>query len=165
MDKDNPALQVTEFIIGEMKHPNTLEEDLYINSTNINTEFVEHSQRFAWYATAYELACFEENKLKVELERALAHADSDVRAKAKSAAIKMTEKMVENSVKTHPVVVPIHDEYLEAKRNSGILKAAMNAMIHRKDMLVQLGASYRAEGLSDLTLKENNYKQNIRNGV
>jgi hypothetical protein len=62
--------------------------------------------------------------------------------------------MVENTVITDPKYVELQEKYLDAKRNAGVLKSARDAMIHRKDMLVQMGANYRAEGSSDISLKE-----------
>jgi hypothetical protein len=66
--------------------------------------------------------------------------------------------MVENTVITHPMYVELQDKYLAAKLNTSLLRTAKDAMIHRRDMLIQLGANYRAEGMSDISLKEQQYR-------
>lgn len=148
------------FTIGQTKFPNRLDEDLAVNQSVLSEEFAHHAERFAWYSTAYELAANHEARLKEELARAYAHVDARVREDARGSGVKMTEKAVENTVITHPIYNEVQEEYLTAKRNTGLLKSARDAMIHRRDMLIQLGANYRAEGVSDIALREQHYKAN-----
>lgn len=150
------------FIIGDTSFPNHLKEDLYINQSALSDTFAEHSERFAWYSTAYELALDHEARIKEEFSRLYARLDHATRMEGKNTNTKLTEKMVENTVITHPKYVELQEKYLNAKRNTGLLKSAKDAMIHRKDMLIQMGANYRAEGVSDLSLKEQQYKTNHR---
>lgn len=147
------------FIIGETQFPNRLGEDLSVNHSALSDVFATHAEKFAWYSTAYELAQDHEARLKEELARTYARVDHKIRMEAKGANVKMTEKMVENSVITHPIYTELQEKYLDAKRNSGLLKAARDAMIHRRDMLIQMGANYRAEGASDISLREQQYRQ------
>ena len=72
----------------------------------------------------------------------------------RESSVKLTEKMVENTVITHPEYVESLNNHLDAKRTAGLLKAARDAMIHRRDMLIQLGATHRAEGTSDIRIRE-----------
>jgi hypothetical protein len=146
------------FNIGEQEFPNLLEEHLNLRTKNVMDCFIEHSELFAWYATAYELSLDVEIRAKESLARLYAVVDNTSRTAAKGAGVKLTEKMVENTVITDPQYVSVQAKYLDAKRNTGLLKAAKDAMIHRRDMLIQMGATYRAEGLSDMNLKEQNYK-------
>lgn len=140
------------FTIGEQTFPNELREHVSLQHKPIQEAFKEHAELFAWYATAYELASDHESRLKTELGRKYAMLDASARQQAKQAGVKMTEKMVENTVITSPAYRSLEDDYLRAKRDSGLLKAAKDAMVHRRDMLIQLGANYRAEGASDISL-------------
>lgn len=142
------------FNIGDETFPNELRYHVSLQHKPIQEAFVEHAELFAWYATAYELASSHESNLKTELGRKYAILDANARQQAKQANVKMTEKMVENTVITSPAYRSLEDEYLKAKRSTGLLKAAKDAMIHRRDMLIQLGANYRAEGASDISLRE-----------
>ena len=147
------------FRIGDATFPNHQKEHLDVRSKNINECFMEHAELFAWYATAFELALDKDGRAKEELARTYARLDHHHRSGGKAAGVKMTEKMVENSVITDPAYTKAHGDYLDAKRNTGLLKAAKEAMIHRRDMLIQMGATYRAEGQSDITIKQEMYKR------
>lgn len=140
---------VKKFKIGDIEYENMLKEDLYINSTDLSTAYANHSERFAWYATAYELALNHENALKVQLERVHAVLYNEI----KTLTPKMTEKGVEAKILSNEIYATTQDQYLAAKREAGLLKAARDAMIHRKDMLMNAGYNYRAEINSDVSLK------------
>ena len=144
-------------IDGQM-YDTPLEDDLYINEGNLSGEFVRHAQRFAFYATAFELSLRKEKELDFELDRMYAKIDYNVRMEARNASVKITEKMVENSVITKEEYGEVFDELQQAKKNTGLLKQARDAMIHRRDMLIQLGATQRAERASDISLKTDVYK-------
>jgi hypothetical protein len=146
------------FKVGKQTFPNQLKEHLHVNQTNLNEEFSRHSRLFSVYATAHELALDVEARLKEELSRAYAVIDRAVREDGKMSAIKLSEKMVENTVITHPKYKEVLDNYLDAKRSASLLRAARDAMIHRRDMLIQLGANYRAEGMSEISIKQDTYK-------
>lgn len=142
------------FTIGDNTFPNNSREHLDLRSKPIQDAFFEQAELYAWYATAQELAMDVEARLKEEVARVYARLDHHHRSAGKASGVKMTEKMTENSVITDPQYVKIHGEYLDAKRNTGLLKASKEAMIHRKDMLIQMGANYRAEGQSDISIKQ-----------
>lgn len=162
MEEDLKLFDV--FTIGEQTFPNNLQNHLDLRSQNVNESFCDHSELFAWYATAYELSLDVESRAKESLARLYARSDHSTRMDAKSAGVKLTEKMVENTVITDPEYIKEQEKYLDAKRNTGLLKAAKDAMIHRRDMLIQMGATYRAEGNSDLNLKQDVYKYNVNKG-
>lgn len=138
-----------KYCIGEEEYESTLQEDLYINSTDLGTAFAGHAERYSWYATAYELASNYEAQMKVNLERY--HATLYINFKASGA--KTTVDGIKAMIETDSIYLQLQDVYLESKRNTGLLKAARDAMIHRKDMLVQSGATYRAEVQADVSLK------------
>jgi hypothetical protein len=148
------VLDADMIVIGDDEYENTLAEDVLINQGALHVDFIEHPQKFTKWATLYELALDKEIRLKNELQRMYAKVDFVVREEAAASAVKMTEKKVENSVVTHPKYLEVLEEYHDAKLQSGLLKAARDAMIHRRDMLIQLGATYRAEGQSDISIRE-----------
>ena len=159
MDDVTPEL-FDVFTIGDQTFPNHSREHLDLRSKPIQEAFFEQAELFGWYTTAYELAMDQEARLKEELARTYARLDHMHRTNAKASGVKMTEKMVENTVITDPTYTKAHGDYLDAKRNTGLLKATKEAMIHRRDMLIQLGANYRAEGQSYINIKEQIYKGN-----
>jgi hypothetical protein len=135
MDDDrsvSPLLEQTDFEVGGRTYGNTMRQDLNINSGDLSGDFIDHPEKFAKWATL----------------------DYTVRTQGSAAGVKLTEKMVENTVITSPEYVSAQDLYRDSTRTCGLLKVARDAMIHRRDMLIQLGATYRAEGNSDISIRE-----------
>ena len=104
MDEEQDLL-FDVFKIGEQEFDNNLDEHLNLRTKNVNECFMEHAELFAWYATAYELALDVEIRAKDALSRLYARVDAQARDAARSAGVKMTEKMVENTVITDPQYV------------------------------------------------------------
>jgi len=150
-----------EFEIDGVTHAErNFDEDVTVNSACLNDEFVEHSRRFAYWSTLYELAAASEARLKTVMEQTYAHVDAMVRRDATASAIKLTERMVTNSVITHELYKGVQEEFQDAQLTTHLLKVARDAMIQRKDMLVGLGANFRAEAASDPSILQKQYKSN-----
>lgn len=148
-----------KFTIGTKEYERDFQEDLSIDPADINTCIVNHPAQFAWYATAYELCNDHEQRLKAKLDRMYAQLDCSVRIEAEAHGIKMTEPKIKNTILDRPEYVETQTAYFEASRNTGLAKAARDAMMHRKDMLVNLASNYRAEGSSDISLKTEHMKR------
>lgn len=142
------------FDLGEFSYEADFASDVSIDRHNLSEEYVKHSESFAWYATAYEFAQDQEAKAKSLLELVDAKLDHGARMELQSAGIKFTEKMIHNTVISQPQHQQAEEAYFRAKKLVGMLRACRDAMIHRKDMLVSLGANYRAEGASAFVLNE-----------
>lgn len=139
--------------VGNVTFESKLNDDLFIDRSDLNNEFIKHPERYAFYATCYEIASATENNYKVNLERLYAILDHEKRGELQHAGVKTTEKMVENSVITDDRYTALQDDYLRVSREASICKAAMFAMQHRKDMLIQLGSAARAEFNADVSLR------------
>lgn len=148
-----------KFEIGSKTYDKDVNEDLRINMGNLNQDFADHAGKFAWYATAYELTESEVAKAKDALERLEAVLDYEVRQELETHGVKVTEAKVKNTLVTRPEYVEQQEKLRKAQLNAGLAKASRDAMIHRKDMLVGLGANYRAEGNADLSLKTQHFKK------
>lgn len=154
MSEEKESLDVTTFSIGDKQYPFELATDVKIDKQNLNGEFQDHSEIFAFYATAYELALDMESRAKAHLDRVYAQEDYQARMNGQQAGVKLTEKMVENTAITQQSYVDALEQYMEAKKNVGLLRAAKDALIHKRDMLISLGAMMRAEGMSDISIKQ-----------
>lgn len=141
------------FTVGSITYNAQLEEDLFVNRSDLNNEFVKHPERFAFYATCYELANVKVQQHEVALKRLYALIDHEKRSELMNSGIKVTEKMIENSVVTDDRYVAFQEETIEAQKQAALLKVAMIAMTQRKDMLIQLGSAFRAEMQADLSVK------------
>lgn len=125
------------------------DQDIKIDRTNLDEEFTTHAELYWFYARMAEEAKAVAETKKIVLEQVYAQTDSRKRQEAlllqaKNPKWKYTEKMCEGEVKTDPKYREAQKIYQDAKLRAGQLDAAAKAFIHRKDMLVQLGASNRA---------------------
>lgn len=145
--------------IGGIDYQATLEDDIRIRAHDLDAEFLEQARKFSWWAMVAELAKDQVGRVKYELEQLYARLDAMKRAEAVAAKVKKTEKMVENEVITSPDYQVKYKEYLEAKKHYGMLQAGREAFVQRKEMLISLGANYRAEGSADPVLLQEKAKQ------
>jgi hypothetical protein len=144
------ALVGVPITIGGVTYPNGYADDLGIDRTNLEEEFVQHSERYAYYATLFEMADDRADRLKEELELTAANLDHEKREKAKAIQLqdpkfKMTETMFENEVKMDKRYQAKQQEYADARHLSKLLKAAPMAFAHRRDMLLELARSSMAQ--------------------
>lgn len=133
-----------QVVIDGVEYPNTYADDLSIDRTNLEEEFVEHSERYAYYATLAEMADDRADRLKEDLEHLAAKLDVQTREKAKNIQqqdpkFKMTETMVENEVKNSKAYQELQKEYQQARSLAKLMKTAPHAFAHRRDMLIELG--------------------------
>jgi len=152
-----------EINIEGIKRQNTLNQDIQINPADLDTEFKDQALKFIYWATLSELAKDLANRKKYELDMFYARLDHSIRQNAVVNNIKLTEKMVENTVVTNEEYQKAMKEYNEARKQAGILQVAKEAFNQRKDMLVSLGANYRAEGSADPILLKEAAKQKLAN--
>jgi hypothetical protein len=136
-----------------------LSDDIPIQSPDLDMEFVEQPERFAWWATVVELAKDRMARTKYQLERIYALKDHAVRLELTEAKAKITEKIVENSVVTSKEYQECMLDLLETKKQLGLAMAGKESMIQRKDMLISLGANLRAEGSSNISILKDAAKQ------
>lgn len=151
---DVAELEVTTFSIDDTQYPFELAKHVAINKGDLNSEFVDHAQIFAFYATAYELAKEHQERCKNEAKRMLAKSDIYVRNMAKEMGQKLTEAMVENMSLVQQEYVDAQERLIVATRNVGLLSAAVDALGAKKDMLISLGAMMRAEGDSTISINK-----------
>lgn len=150
----DPKLQelVPSYTVGVLDYESTLDKDLYINRSDLSSEFSTHAERFAYYATCFEIASDKLRRLEVDLKRMYAVLDYQKRMEMQSSGVKTTEKMIENMVLTADEYVALQTELLDAEKQVGLLKAARDSMAQRKEMLVSLGANQRTEFRADAAL-------------
>jgi len=157
-DLNGPHLQVNLNIDG-VDFQRELGDDIPISGSDLSGEFMEHSDRFAWWATVTELARDKVARTKYQLDRIYAIKDHAVRLELTLAKAKATEKVVENTVITSKEYQECMFDLLESKKQLGLAVAGKEALTQRKDMLISLGANMRAEGSSNLSILKDAAKQ------
>jgi len=136
-----------------------LQGDLVINEGNLTESFVDQPGKYAWYAvlSSSSEATVEELKYSIDAKRDYINKtlygklDTKVREDLDEEGEKVTETKVTSRIYQEveyinetAILNDLRAKYIEAVKTYGLLKAAREAMIHRKDMLVSLGAYKRA---------------------
>jgi hypothetical protein len=152
------SIYPTKLTLNGVEYPMDIADAVSIDECNLNEEFLRHPGLFAFIATAYEISVREENRASAALSRLEASLNHRGRMEAIQAGLKSTDKMAENYVKTQQEHVELSDALIEIEHQVGLLKAAKEAMIHRKDALIQLASTQRQEHASDISLKQSQVK-------
>jgi len=146
-----------------VEYPNDYAEQLAIDRTSLEDEFLEHSKRYAYYATLAELAEDRHQRAKEDLERLVADLDHEIRAKAEQIRsqndkFKLTETMIEKEILIDPRYQRKLSEIQNARHLAKVLKAAPMAFAHRRDMLIELGKTAMST-VSDPRVSQGKQKQ------
>ena len=154
----------------ELKRP-TIDIEKFVNETRISEvdldkAFFEQSSLRAYYGAM--AANFESyaNRLKTAFEAREAMMAKKIRAEAAENKIKLSEKMVEELLRSTPEWVRAKNAVYEAQAQADIAKACVQSLVDRRDMLIQLGADRRDESKGQLRMleiqKENSRLASIR---
>jgi hypothetical protein len=147
-----------------------LESDLYIDHRDLQEEFLKQPELFAWWATMAEIAKDLVSRQKFFVDRLAAKIDFEIRnppplPNGEKDPTKITEKLIEHRITVHPDYEREMFRYLEYKKQLGLLQAGQEAMVQRKDMLISLGANYRAEASSNPTILRDAARERSRKAM
>lgn len=144
--------------------------DLGLSVGDLNQAFCDQPAMYAFWATAAAQAKDLLDRKETQVKRQedylrknlVGILDEDVRSQIEMDGGKATESRVERAIYAHPryqaaqeELYNLQDEVMELRSQYSLLLAAKEAVNQRKDMLISLGAQYRAEGNNiDVYLKE-----------
>lgn len=142
----NPKKTTLEFHIDV----NEFRRDTRVSETNLDDCLMQQAGLVAEYVAkhAYSEAQAARVKLQVEIAEAKLY-DTHRKAAAARATVtgdKVTEKMVENAVRTDPKYAAIQVRLIEAESIAAVNKGLVESLKQRRDMLIQLGADRREDG-------------------
>ncbi len=144
--------------IDKENYKSELYTDLIIDDNDLDDEFMEQPRKFAWWAAVEALAKDLYEVKKMELKRLYAITDANARAEGKASRTKKTEKMVENEVLTNQEYQIAENALAEIRKQYNLAHAGKEAFEQRKEMLISLGANYRAEVSADPTIMKERAK-------
>lgn len=113
-----------------------------IDTLNLMQDLAEHANKVAWYTYLYEVTKARKEKVKWELTVLESEIDLEIRS---TSSDKVTEKMIERSIVRDVRYRQKYNEYLELKEMEALLKAFVDALAHKKDMLVSYTSLFREE--------------------
>ena len=122
---------------------------LKINEQRLTHEFIEHPSTYAWFAALLAYATAETESMKLSHEVLQANLYAEKRLEMAKGSGKVTEDKIKNAVVEDDRYAASQEQLTETKRQHGIVRAIVTALEHRKDMLIQLGATRRQEMFSD----------------
>ena len=125
--------------------PKQFRIDTGISDHDLDRCFMEQSGLFSHYSSNGARSEAQHARLKLKFEVLEAKLYEEERRIAVEEGEKVTEKMLENRVKTNPLWVKTKLAVINAAGVSDINKGLTESLRHRKDMLVQMGADRRGE--------------------
>lgn len=139
-----------------------VDAELSIDEHDIKSCYVDQAGKFAWYAVVHAAAMRRVDQLKMAFDISLTEIDV---AKAKASA-RLKEEMAKASEKGKPPaqnaidaiidsqaevvgarasVAKAQEALVQARYEQEVVRAVKDAFVHRRDMLIQLGADTRME--------------------
>lgn len=125
--------------------PNEFKKETQVKDYNLDSCFMEQSSLRAHYGAMAARAEAQASQCKVKFEVLEARLYDHHRKILTDAGAKVTEKMVENAVKTDPRWLAGKENVIEAETIASVNKALAISLADRRDMLIQLGADRRDE--------------------
>ncbi|AGC36093.1 hypothetical protein B7L88_gp049 [Rhizobium phage RHEph10] len=130
-----------------------LKEDLGYSLVDLSGAQAQQAQLFAHYGVQAAKAARQVDNIKLLLENTEAAVYRVIRDQAVKAGEKVTEALLDKLVTRHERVTAVKKALNEAKQIEAIAKTAVEAFRHRRDMLVQHGATEREEMKGELVTK------------
>ena len=124
---------------------NAFREETQIKGHDLDTCFMQQSSLRAYYGTLAARAEAQASLCKTKFEVLEARLYDHHRKTLTDGGAKVTEKMVENAVKTDPRWLAGKENVIEADTIANVNKALAISLADRRDMLYQLGADRRDE--------------------
>lgn len=140
-------------LLYDMEVDDFLSKSVRIEPLAINEEYVELPAMLAYWNARYADALRNHLKSKLNVERTEARLRIECREMLATEG-KVTESMVEAAVIKHPDMEIARLEAIEAEVEKVRLGGAAEAVRAKKDMLVSLGATMRAEMEGDPSLRK-----------
>jgi len=123
-----------------------LSDDLAaIDPLNIDGELMKQAQKFSYYAGLSEYAKKDCSILEIRLEGCQASARIRGQSECEAKGVRPTVAILDSYVHSDESCNEITLNLAEAESKQGLLKSLMQALSHKKDMLVQLSANQRDE--------------------
>ena len=131
--------------VRQFVDPAELKRDLTFSDVNITDAMMQQPALFAYYGTKAAEAERQVQDFERVLEETEAKLDKKIRIALLNEGVKITEAMIEKEIKRHPVYIQVNKALIEAREIAAKLKIATEAFRHRRDMLIQVGATHREE--------------------
>jgi t-SNARE complex subunit (syntaxin) len=134
------GVTIDRFVDGEK-----MAEDTNLHDTDLNDAFLNQAGLAAFYNTMAARAEHQAQQMKLRRDVYIAEVSQKFRTQFEDAKPKLTEASLEEKISLEPRVRAWRKVCLECDLIVGELKAVVQAIKDRRDMVIQLGANSREE--------------------
>ncbi|QIG69120.1 hypothetical protein EVB78_087 [Rhizobium phage RHph_N1_15] len=142
-----------------------LKEDVGYSLVDISGAQAVQAQLFVHYGTLAAKAARQVDNIKLLLENTEAAVYRVLRDAMIAKGEKVTEALLDKMVTRHERVTAVKKALNEAKQIEAVAKIAVEGFRHRKDMLVQHGATEREEMKGELVTKLRSSREEDMNNL
>lgn len=131
-----------------------LRKDLSINEVDLDGEMTQQASLYGYYASLYAMAQLKADKAKTRVDVVRGKCYRLHRNRIISKGDKPTEPQIEAAVLIDETYISAQDLYAERRMQAQFAKDAMEALKHKRDMLVQMGVARREELKGETFIKK-----------
>lgn len=140
----------------------SIQEDIKLDPHDLSSEFVKQPSLLLHYSRLFAKAAAETRECKFKLEVKEAELSARIKERLERGGNRATERAIDidlkSSVEWQSAKVALNDaQYQEA-----LLRAAVDSLIHKRDMLIQLGSKERAEMNANIVLMEEETNKRLK---
>lgn len=128
-------------------------EDVKFDPINLTDAFADQAGLYAHYAALSFKAAQQLSRLKVMVNMTWAKLDKEIRDRAASEGIKLTEKAIETEIERSRAYVEAKINANEAEAIDRLIRDALEAFKQRRDMLIQNGVVNRVEMEGEMRMR------------
>ncbi len=127
-----------------------LEKDLELSKAGLDVQMMRQAKLYYYYAVAWNRAVRDEKRAKLKLkmrETAVYRSVSDQHSR-------VTERMLLSECHVDKEWLKLKQIKYQNAHAADVLEAACKALIHKRDMLINLGATVRAEMAGEVSISK-----------
>lgn len=131
--------------LGNIEFKNDIFEESKVNTADLEGELEIVAEKYAYYSTIEDIAIKIKDKKALQLEVLMAKIDEEKRIQLsrENPTIRITEKMVDNMVKTDPRYIQAKEDLIEAETNVRLARTSKLSMQIKKESAASLNANQR----------------------
>jgi len=152
--------------MSKTEKPDTdqIADDVGFSEATLDDNMIRQPSLVAYYGHLVSEMQFDMDTLKQKLDIAESRAGQSLRDEAAEDGRKITESQINSTIPTVSSVVKARIAYNRAKADFEGLRIILEALRHKKDMMVQIGVNRRSEMESKISglVREDRQKDSVR---
>lgn len=136
--------------------------DLLCSAETLSEDMIKQAPKFYYYGVLLSIASRNVDIAKRNLDVVEARVDTKIRESRDDLAAgkKLTENQITARITVNSEVMEARDLHIKCKHLEKVLTAVVEALRHRKDMLIQMGLLTREEMKGELSIRSKEIQAN-----